>query len=496
MIGTLPIPEERPSKLQSAAMTPDVFRILGTQQAGVFRVERVVAEGGFAVVYRAMHEGFRSPVALKCLKVPEAMSEEQREAFLEKFRAEGELLFRLSALVPAVVRPLHVGVLGPEVGRLVPFLALEWLDGEGLDCIIKRRRREQQQPFSLRELVDLLQPAAAALSQAHRLPTQAGPYAIIHRDLKPENIFVVRGQEAATVKILDFGIARTKSAAAMQAGRVTDNAAADAFTPGYAAPEQWMPKRFGEVGPWTDVFGLALTMVEALLGRPPVDGDLTAMMGTITDPNRRPTPRNEGAVIPDAAEAAFTRALAVDPRRRTQSIEAFWTEIEEALGLTPSLRSAGATPARAAAPAKDGPRSVREGPRIVSPAAADRGPASVGAAPRVVSPAARGRELDDGGPPVQAMDFELAAPVRRARQQRMPSAPGAEEAGPSPDFRDILRLPLQIIAAGIVVSLADWAYVQKSGEALLLGGVRPMWIAGPLVLVGALLAGWRVLRAV
>ena len=106
-------------------MSADVFGIVGTTQAGMFRVERVVAEGGFAVVYRAYHEGFRAPVALKCLKVPEAMKEEQRKAFLERFREEGELLFRLSALVPAVVRPLHVDVLVLPDRRIVPFLALE-----------------------------------------------------------------------------------------------------------------------------------------------------------------------------------------------------------------------------------------------------------------------------------------------------------------------------------------------------------------------------------
>ena len=70
-------------------------------------VEAVVAEGGFGVVYRAHHGGFRAPVALKLLKIPPQGSEQQA-AFLELFRAEAELLFRLSASLQAVVRPLHV----------------------------------------------------------------------------------------------------------------------------------------------------------------------------------------------------------------------------------------------------------------------------------------------------------------------------------------------------------------------------------------------------
>ncbi len=136
-----------PGSYTAARVTEDVFGIVGSTQAGMFRVERVVAEGGFAVVYQAYHEGFRAPVALKCLKVPDAMTDANRAAFLEKFREEGELLFRLSALEPAVVRPLHVDVL--MLGdRLVPFLALEWLDGEGLDQRIEERAARAARPPS------------------------------------------------------------------------------------------------------------------------------------------------------------------------------------------------------------------------------------------------------------------------------------------------------------------------------------------------------------
>src|SRR5512140_1713063 len=119
--------------------TQDVFGIVGTTQAGNFRVERVVAEGGFGVVYRAQHSGFRAPVALKCLKVPEELTNEQRSVFLEKFREEAELMFRLSAAITEVCRPLHVDVLQLPDGRFVPFIALEWLEGESLDGIITRR---------------------------------------------------------------------------------------------------------------------------------------------------------------------------------------------------------------------------------------------------------------------------------------------------------------------------------------------------------------------
>ncbi|HLV66708.1 MAG TPA: serine/threonine protein kinase, partial [Polyangiaceae bacterium] len=72
-------------------MAEDVFGIVGSVQAEVFRVDAVEAEGGFGVVYRAHHQGFRAEVALKCLKIPTSLTREQRVEFLRRFQAEGEL---------------------------------------------------------------------------------------------------------------------------------------------------------------------------------------------------------------------------------------------------------------------------------------------------------------------------------------------------------------------------------------------------------------------
>lgn len=323
-------------------MDGDVFGIVGSTQAGFFRIDRVVAEGGFGVVYQAFHTAFRAPVALKCLKVPETMTSKERDSFLERFREEGEMLFRLSSSSPAVVRPLHVDALTLEGGRFVPFLALEWLEGEPFDVIIHRRNKQGKAPLGIRAVVPFLQPIAHALAQAHAITTAGGEIAIIHRDIKPDNIFVVRAHGRESVRILDFGIARAKSAASLHAGQSTTGTAFDAFTPRYAAPEQWLPKRFGQTGPWTDVWGLALTMVEALTGEPPIGGndDVATMMGIALDPSFRPTPRLLGAEVPDGVESAFLGALAVDPRERTQSIETFWTALEMALDMPLSFKTA------------------------------------------------------------------------------------------------------------------------------------------------------------
>jgi serine/threonine protein kinase len=315
-------------------MTQDVFGIVGSVIAGAYRVEKVVAEGGFGVVYRAHHGGFRAPVALKCLKVPQNIDARHQATFLEQFRAEAELMFRLSASISTVVRPLHIDAMTTPDGSFVPFMVLEWLEGETLDGIIRRRTLAGEGPLPTRELVRLLSPVARALDRAHHFSGPQGPVSIVHRDLKPENIFVARVAGEEVVKILDFGIGKVKSVANQVAGRASQEAGGLAsFTPAYGSPEQWVPRKLGQTGPWTDVWGLGICVVEAMVGRPVIEGDHQAIMGTVLDEARRPTPRNEGVRVDDRVEAVLARALAVDPRKRYSGTGQFWNELLDALKL-------------------------------------------------------------------------------------------------------------------------------------------------------------------
>src|SRR4051812_48367055 len=316
-------------------MAEDAFGIVGSVIAAAYHVESVVAEGGFGTVYRAHHVGFRAPVALKCLRFPPGLVPEARQHFLDSFRAEAELLFRLSASIPAVVRPLHVDAFTAVDGRFVPYLVLEWLEGSTLDAVIRKRAAEGQAPMALKKLVRLLTPVARALERAHNFQGPDGPVSIVHRDLKPENIFVANMAGEEVVKILDFGIGKAKSIASQVAGRASQEAGAVAtFTPAYGSPEQWAPKRYGQTGPWTDVWGLALTLSEALVGQPLIDGDPAAIMGSVLDPNRRPTPGSEGVIVTDEVEHVFIKALALDPRDRHADCGVFWNELLAAARIT------------------------------------------------------------------------------------------------------------------------------------------------------------------
>ena len=295
-------------------MVSDQFGIVGTVIAGSYAVEAVVAEGGFAVVYRAHHSGFAAPVALKCLKLSRKVSQDREAEFLAQFRAEAALLFQLSSRIPTVVRPLHIDALTTKNGTFVPYMALEWLEGETLAAIIRQRAEDGRPPPPLKKLVRLLTPVAEALERAHNFTSADGTsVSIVHSDIKPENIFVANVGGDQVVKILDFGVAKAQSVASQVAGQGPNaSSGVHSFTPAYAAPEQWDPEKYGETGPWTDVWGLALTLVEALAGRPIIDGDIGAMMGIALDPLARPTPlNNDVEVLPRWRRCSSALSLSI-----------------------------------------------------------------------------------------------------------------------------------------------------------------------------------------
>jgi len=424
-------------------MAEDAFGIVGSVIASAYHVESVVAEGGFGTVYRAHHGGFRAPVALKCLRLPPGIIHEARQQFLDSFRAEAELLFRLSASIPNVVRPLHVDAFTAVDGRFVPYMVLEWLEGSTLDALIRKRRSEGQAPLALKKAVRLLSPVARALERAHNFQGPDGPVSIVHRDIKPENIFVASVAGEEIVKILDFGIGKAKSIASQVAGRVSQGTSGgiSTFTPAYGSPEQWAPKHYGQTGPWTDVWGLALTLSETLVGHPLIDGDPAAIMGTVLDPNRRPTPGSEGVIVSDEVERVFEKALALDPRRRYADAGVFWNELLGAARITSGELQEVRLPRDARAEPGGGIRVERverfeagRRPSVRPPSVARPAPASQPtAAPAASSAAPELRSLSPSPapfPPTVSGSFEVpdldVAPISRPAPQR--SASGTRQA--------------------------------------------------------------------
>ncbi len=299
----------------------DPFGLVGTILDGQYRIDAVVGEGGFGVVYRGYHLTFEQPVAIKALKLPELDTTTQNSV-LAKFRDEAKLLYVLSQASLNIVRSIGFGAVSTPRGTWAPFVVLEWLSGRSLAEDLEARRAAGQGERSLQDTITLLEPAVRGLIAAHH-------QRVAHRDVKPANFFITQTGDfppKPTVKVLDFGIAKV----VMGDGEAPQGTGFVSFTPFYAAPEQLDP-RLGPTGLHTDVYSFALVFVEVLTGRPPVDSrEVIQVVMEATDPTRRPTPRRRGAAVPDAVEHVFQRALAIDPRGRHANIEQMWDALLKA----------------------------------------------------------------------------------------------------------------------------------------------------------------------
>ncbi|WP_438015063.1 bifunctional serine/threonine-protein kinase/formylglycine-generating enzyme family protein [Sorangium sp. So ce315] len=303
----------------------DPFGLAGQTIEGKYRVAAVVGDGGFGVVYRGIHEGFGELIAIKCLKLPTSLDAAERDALLETLRGEGRILHRLSRATSGIVQALDVGAFTTHAGVWVPYLVLEWLEGQTLGQHLRERREHGHAGMSIPDALQLLAPAARALAVAHA-------HKVAHRDVKPANLFLTVVGGVRTLKVLDFGIAKvladhptfTEALAATRQGP-------SAFTPRYGAPEQFNKAR-GATGPWTDVFALALIFVELVSGQRALEGDdPTQLYIASADPAVRPTLRARG--LPDAPEAierVLDKALSIEPKHRFTSAGEFWDALTAA----------------------------------------------------------------------------------------------------------------------------------------------------------------------
>lgn len=304
----------------------DWLGLVGTTLQDKYVVERLVAEGGFSVVYRAQHAIWQQPVAVKVLTALSATRAEDHQRLLDEFVREGALLRELSSRTACILQAYDIATYQAPSGQSYPYLVLEWLEGNALDEVIRARRVDAGDPWSLDELVADMEPLAKALAVVHRR-------GISHRDIKPTNIFFVGYPRERVVKLLDFGIAKVVTGAAERgAAAAKTGGAISSFSPWYGAPEQFS-RTYGATGPWTDVFAFALVLVEMLALRDPLRGETIPEVALqSTSLAVRPTPRTLGVTVSDAVEAVFARALAVAPTDRFETVGHLWSALREALG--------------------------------------------------------------------------------------------------------------------------------------------------------------------
>jgi serine/threonine-protein kinase len=288
---------------------PDPGRILGKYQ-----LIAELARGGMAIVYLALVQGpggFNKLVVVKELR-PELAEE---PAFLTMFLDEARLAAKLSHA--NIVQTNEVGNDGKRT-----FMAMDYLDGRGLDRVRRRARASGQDlslPIHLRILCDML----AGLHYAHTLTDFDGtPLSIVHRDVSPQNVFVTFDGQ---IKLLDFGIAKAadslhETRVGVLKGKVS-----------YMSPEQ---ARGQKVDARADVFSTGVMLWEALTGRRLREGQNDQQMLWALASGDLPRASSVKPWVPPELDAICARAMAFDRDHRYPSAGELQHEIEHYLAVT------------------------------------------------------------------------------------------------------------------------------------------------------------------
>jgi len=269
--------------------------------AGRYVLTRKLGEGGMGFVWVARSRALDVDVALKMLR-PEIAGAEGVERMAREARTAAQLGH------PAMVRVLDFG----STERGAPFLAMELLQGEELQTMLRRAGR-----LPAERAAALLLPVIDGLGTAHEK-------GIVHRDIKPANIFIASdGQGRIQPKVLDFGIAKLDrshvSTRLTQVGAVLGS-------PQYLSPEQ--AEGLDDVDPRSDIWSLGIVLYELTTGAPPFEANnYNALIRKIL--RDAPKPTTEHAAGDAQFWTIIERCLKKDPAERWASM---W-ELGEALAL-------------------------------------------------------------------------------------------------------------------------------------------------------------------
>jgi serine/threonine-protein kinase len=174
---------------------------------------------------------------------------------------QGEKLLAEAVAVAKIAHPHVVGVFDAEESGGAAFVAMEFVDGIGLDRYLEKRGR-----LDWREVVPLGAAIASGLAAAHA-------QGVLHRDIKPGNVLL--GHDGS-IKIADFGLATYLNRLHDAPGKVFG-------TPGFLSPEalQGMP-----IDERSDLYAMGIVLHRSVTGRYPFRGgsfrDLVVQ--TVRDP--------------------------------------------------------------------------------------------------------------------------------------------------------------------------------------------------------------------
>ncbi|MEC9396649.1 MAG: protein kinase, partial [Myxococcota bacterium] len=254
---TAPLGGEDTAQLSNRTLTGGEIEgwVPGTHLGGQYRLIDLLGDGGMGAVYLARDVLLGRRVAIKSLRPPDSIAHDPRA------RAEYIQMFQRDATSTARLNhPNIVTIHNTGVHEGIPFMVLEYLEGESLDEILERGALGEE------EATRVAGTLARALAYAHER-------GVIHRDIKPANIFITKQGQ---VKLLDFGVAllqMSKIVAAEDADITAEELRARigqgstvAGTPAYMAPEQLI----GDMQDHrVDIWALGVVLFEMITGARP-----------------------------------------------------------------------------------------------------------------------------------------------------------------------------------------------------------------------------------
>jgi serine/threonine protein kinase len=265
----------------------------GDTFAGRYEIKKVIGEGGMGVVYRASDKLTEKDVALKLIRADRLAGKDAVSRLIREGVTSRDIRH------PNVVAVYDVGEVGGD-----PYMSMEFLAGQSLRGW-NRKRLASSQDCSMMAASNIIAEILSGLDAAHK----AG---VVHRDLKPENVMLLGEptERGASLKILDFGVARAAGAG--------DTGATSLGTRGYMAPEQITAP--DAALPAADLYSLSIMFYELLVGVVP-QGHWQPPSGGRSD-------------VPPAIDKLIERGLSNNPRQRPQSVAEYSRALVDAMNST------------------------------------------------------------------------------------------------------------------------------------------------------------------